>query len=342
MSNLLQSSRANSEQLLARITNHKDTQKRELDLKQELSHTESRINRLAEVIPVGIYELAPDGALLWANTQFWEIFELSDDQRDPKKFDWKDYIHPEDHARALGEMGECLSQAVEISDNLRLKRNFRPSQLDDDLPTRDEPFWLMYAASPNLKSDGTVHSLMGSLTDVSHLKWSEQLHLRNAEAARRERQRQEEFIDITSHEMRNPLSAITQCADGVKMSLQDAQSKTDVDSLFEIIKLNAEAAESILFCAAHQRRIINDILLLGKLESKLLTISPKAFLPQDLVNQALQMFSAEGDASDIEICTDTKDLSPVEELPTVSADPSRLMQCVIPSHQEIVDAVAEI
>lgn len=253
-------------QLLARITNQKNVQKRELDLKEELSHTESRISRLAEVVPVGIYELAPDGALIWANTQFWEIFELSHDQRDPKTFDWKDYIHPEDHSRALGEMGRCLSQAVEISDALRLKRNFQPPKLDDDLPTRHEPFWLMYAATPNVKSDGTVRSLMGSLTDISHLKWSEQLHLRNAEAARRERQRQEEFIDITSHEMRNPLSAITQCADSVIMSMQDAQDNNDVNALFEIIRLNAESAESILFCAAHQRRIINDILLLGKLE----------------------------------------------------------------------------
>ncbi|OAG05781.1 uncharacterized protein CC84DRAFT_1186923 [Paraphaeosphaeria sporulosa] len=316
-------------ELMARITIQKDTQKRELDLKEELSHTERRISRLAEVVPVGIYELAADGTLLWANTQFWEIFELPYDQRDPEKFDWKEYIHPDDHPRALGEMGKCLVQAVEISDTLRLKKYYQPPQLGHDLPSSDEPFWLMYAASPNLNRDGTVHSLMGSLTDISHLKWSEQLHLRNAEAARKERQRQEEFIDITSHEMRNPLSAITQCADSVIMSLQDAQSKSDVDSLFEIIKLNAEAAESILFCAAHQRRIINDILLLGKLDSKLLTISPKAFHPQDLVNQALQMFSAECDANDIDIRTDTDSSPAMDRSSTVCADPSRLMQIMV-------------
>ncbi|KAF2446047.1 hypothetical protein P171DRAFT_410014 [Karstenula rhodostoma CBS 690.94] len=316
-------------ELLARITIQKDTQKRELDLKEELSDKERRISRLAEVVPVGIYELATDGTLLWANTQFWEIFELPHGQRDPKTFDWKEYIHPEDHSRALGEMGRCLIQAVDISDTLRLKKYYQPPQLGHHLPSIDEPFWLIYAASPHLKPDGTVHSLMGSLTDISHLKWSEQLHLRNAEAARKERQRQEEFIDITSHEMRNPLSAITQCADSVIMSLQDAQSKSDAQSLFEIIKLNAEAAESILFCAAHQRRIINDILLLGKLDSKLLTISPKSFHPQDLVNQALQMFSAECDANDIEIRTAVDNSSAMAQSSTVCGDPSRLMQIMV-------------
>jgi signal transduction histidine kinase/CheY-like chemotaxis protein/PAS domain-containing protein len=315
--------------LMAKITLEKNSQRRELDLKEELSATERRISQLAEVVPVGIYELNADGTLLWANTQFWELFELSHGQRDPKAFDWRDHIHPDDHARALGEMQNCLVQAEDISDTLRLKRRYQPPRLGHELSSSDEPFWLMYAASPHIKPDGTVHSLMGSLTDISHVKWSEQLQIRNAEAARKERKRQEEFIDITSHEMRNPLSAITQCADSVYMSLQDAQSQNDAQSLLEIVKLNAEAAESILFCAAHQRRIINDILLLGKLDSKLLTISPKAFNPQDLVNQILQMFGAECDANDIGIRTTVDTLSAATKPPTICADPSRLMQILV-------------
>lgn len=317
------------QELINRVTTEEETQKREEHLKKELSETERRVNRLAEVVPVGIYELAADGALIWANSQFWDIFEVPSHQRDPSAFDWQDYIHPEDIARAGTEMGKSLVQAVAISDSLRLKRFFKPPQIGLDPPAEDEPFWIMYAASPNLRPDGTVHSLMGSLTNISHLKWTQQLHIRNAEVARRERQRQEEFIDITSHEMRNPLSAITQCADSVILSLHDAKNSTDTQSLFDIIKLNAEAAESILFCAAHQRRIIDDVLTLGKLDSKLLTVSPKAFHPRDLVIQAVQMFGTECEVNSIDLRTSLDACSALGPSSTVYGDPSRLMQIMV-------------
>lgn len=174
-----------------------------------------------------------------------------------------------------------------------------------------------------------VQSLKGSLTDISHLKWIEHLHVHNAEVALRDKKRQEEFIDITSHEMRNPLSAITQCADSVILSYEDAKLTMNNQSLIEIIKLNAEAAESILLCAAHQRRIIDDILTLGKLDSELLTICPLAFYPFDLLDHAAQMFKTEFEVQDIDAKRSVDETSPLTVTSTVLGDSSRLMQILV-------------
>lgn len=233
---------------------------REEFLTTELGISEKRASRMAEIVPVGIYELAADGSLHWANNQFFEIMGVPRGHRQKETFSWTDHIHPEDHDRANEKMGRCLLQGIEISDTLRLRRDWVPPGSDVEQNPATEPFWVMYSALPNLMADGSTSSLTGSITDISHLKWAEQLQLRNAEAAQKERRTQEEFIDITSHEMRNPLSAITQSADGILLSLQESKTIEDLEAAQAIIKLNAEAAKSILFCAAHQRRIIDTYL----------------------------------------------------------------------------------
>ena len=254
---------------MIRATFRQKHREREKDSKTELNESERRASRIAEIVPVGMYELAADGILQWANNQFFEPMGAPKDRRDREHFTWADHIFPEDNERANQKMGEALLQGVDISDSLRLRKDWTPPGSDHGSPALAEPCWVLYSASPNSNPDGTIYSLTGSITDISHLKWAERLQLRNAETAQKERRIQEDFIDITSHEMRNPLSAITQSADGILLSLHDAKIHDDPQTLRDLISLNAEAAESILFCAAHQRRIIDDILTLGKLDSKL-------------------------------------------------------------------------
>lgn len=46
------------------------------------------------------------------------------------------------------------------------------------------------------------------MTDISAIKWAEGVQKRKMEDAIEAKRQQENFIDVTSHEMRNPLSAI--------------------------------------------------------------------------------------------------------------------------------------
>ena len=54
-----------------------------------------------------------------------------------------------------------------------------------------------------------------------------------------------------------------------------------------------QAADTIIYCAMHQKRIVDDILILSKLDSNLLEVLPQPVEPIDLVETALKMFESE-------------------------------------------------
>ena len=81
--------------------------------------------------------------------------------------------------------------------------------------------WVMANAYPELNEDGDVVAVAGTLSDISHLKWAESVQKRRTDEAIEAKRQQENFIDITSHEIRNPLGAVMHCADLVQSSLTD-------------------------------------------------------------------------------------------------------------------------
>jgi signal transduction histidine kinase len=110
-------------------------------------------------------------------------------------------------------------------------------------------------------------------SDVSALRRLQRLTVEaeraHAQEAERNRELQEQFIDITCHELRNPLNAIYNSAAllGESLSrietslniLQDMNADLALHPEFE--KINAElqedidSANTIVLCARHQKRI---------------------------------------------------------------------------------------
>lgn len=76
--------------------------------------------------------------------------------------------------------------------------------------------------------------------------------------------------------MRNPLSAIMLSADGIANSIIDFQSLKErtAATTQELLENNLDAAQTIVLCAQHQKRIIDDVLTLSKLNSALLQVTP--------------------------------------------------------------------
>ena len=114
--------------------------------------------------------------------------------------------------------------------------------------------WVVMNAYPERDSTGRLKSVFGSITNISQQKWAEDFQKRRMEEAIELKRQQENFIDMTSHEMRNPLSAILQCADEISTSLTDAQSSSTgqaLDSISsaprisDIIDSSIDAAQTI-------------------------------------------------------------------------------------------------
>jgi signal transduction histidine kinase len=129
--------------------------------------------------------------------------------------------------------------------------------------------------------------------------------------------------------MRNPLSAILQCADEINTSLSAARAlkeHTDLDKLFEDC---IDAAQTIALCAQHQKRIVDDILTLSKLDSALLMVTPVDVQPLAVVQRALKMFEGELTNADIQLKFIVDPSFKAHSIDWIKCDPSRVLQVLI-------------
>jgi signal transduction histidine kinase len=143
------------------------------------------------------------------------------------------------------------------------------------------------------------------------------------------------FIDMTSHELRNPLSAVVQCAESVITSLQRLPIQSSIatptelepSNIKEEIDSSLDALQTIVSCSLHQKRVIDDVLTLSKLDSNLTVITPVRVQPTVVVSEGMKMFLVECKQMDIELKLIEDDS--IKQFEWVMLDPSRLLQVLI-------------
>jgi CheY-like chemotaxis protein len=130
--------------------------------------------------------------------------------------------------------------------------------------------------------------------------------------------------------MRNPLSAILQCSDEISTTLTELQEAGGLSAdLVEIIESNIDAAQTITLCAQHQKRIVDDVLTLSKLDSAMLLVTPTDSQPVVVVQRSLKMFEGELQNADINLNLKIHDSFHKLKVDWVKLDPSRLLQILI-------------
>ena len=149
--------------------------------------------------------------------------------------------------------------------------------------------------------------------------------------------------------MRNPLSAIVQAADAIIASITKAQelAETHPDEFkvtkssdsrhteshyaraISLLKDAIEGAEIIIACAAHQKRIVDDVLTMSKLDSNLLAVTPTTVDPIQVVRQAFKMFEVEARRVDINLTMEIDRSYHDLDIDFLDLDPSRLKQVLI-------------
>ncbi|KAH8669640.1 putative histidine kinase M3YPp [Tricladium varicosporioides] len=293
----------------------------------EALEIESRFRRMADLAPVGMFHIDPAGVLIYANNDYYALTEHPRDVSYPMS--WYNVIHTEDHGIVDREWAKLL-QGDNVSFELRLRRPWVADEVVAGEKAEGST-WIIAAAYAEKAEDDTVLGVLGCITDISRQKWTEGFQKRKMLEAVELKRQQESFIDMTSHEMRNPLSAIIQCADWIGDSLAEFNTgnKKDVVIPREIIDGYADAASTIILCAQHQKRIIDDILTLSKLDSDLLFITPVEVQPTSVIENALKMFDGELQKSDIELRFRIEPSYEQLTIDWVKLDPSRLLQVFI-------------
>lgn len=131
--------------------------------------------------------------------------------------------------------------------------------------------------------------------------------------------------------MRNPLSAMLMCADGIAEALLDFQSSKNKTTVMSdtLVESNLDAAQTIVLCAQHQKRIIDDVLTLSKLNSTMLHVTPVQVEVEVTVRRTMKMFENELLAHDIQMSFVVEDSYREAKVDIVFCDPVRLTQVFI-------------
>ncbi|KAK7914655.1 hybrid signal transduction histidine kinase K [Apiospora marii] len=292
---------------------------------QEVEESELRFTRMAEFAPVGMFIADHEGLINYCNEMWWEV-----SQHQPRSEynvnTWMDSVSDEDRP-ALEQIWKRM-----LDDKMAITHEFRFKRLRDHSSGAINN-WVLMSAYPERHRDGSIKGIFGCITDISQQKLAEQIQYQRREEAVELKRQQENFIDITSHEMRNPLSAILQCADEISGTLAKYRSLEEYNS--EVARLKValegclEAANTITLCASHQKRIVDDILTLSKLDSQLLLVTPVDVQPVAVVQRVLKMFEGELNTNSIQMKFQVKNRYLDLGVDWVRLDPSRLLQVLI-------------
>ena len=233
--------------------------------------------QLADMLPVGLVILNHDNRPISINRKFHELHPYSKE----KDFDcWLQCIHHEDHDR----VAKAYHEAIRSKCALRIKYCIRGQ----------EDLWCLLLLNPLGHVDlwhADIRPRSGficTVVDITAEKRAELAQIKVAKEAKERKQQQEQFVDMISHEIRNPLSAILHCTEDIMDVVKDTKPADQVD-VEEII----EATETINLCLVHQKKVVDDVLSSSKLDASMLTLTPQIVRPKVELPISLKMFKPE-------------------------------------------------
>lgn len=309
--------------LISSAYDSESSKRRQKQLEADLAFSDLKLRHLINHASVGMCHVSLNGDMLWANDHFYELSGQNAAQQ-AQQFAFLDVYYDSDRSKAVSVWDKLVAGEEHVTAELRVKRQYKP-------PVGEwEPAHIHIMAFP-YRENGILKSIMACTTDISRLKWAQSFQARLAAEAREAKRQQEAFIDVVSHEMRNPLSAIVHCADAITSAVEECQAELSniPKPCLDALNDNVASAHIILQCANHQKRIIDDVLTLSKLDSMLLSITPTPVKPAKLATSIVSIFEAELRSNKIDYCiVDDQSLARLN-VDHLLLDPSRVTQIFI-------------
>ncbi len=217
--------------------------------------------RFAELLPNGLAILDKELEAIFVNDGF---FRLTTNKMANEFRAWPESIHPNDYDRVMA----AYRRAFSLREDLRIE--FRCTSES----TGEEGEWRLFLFRP--LSEDTEAGFICAVVDITEIKQAQLAQEKAATEAQERKEQQERFIDMVSHEIRNPLSAVMHLAEEVKDVMREIGSNHEdlQDQVSEIM----DAADTILLCVSHQNTLVDDILSFSKLDSMMLSLVPRGML----------------------------------------------------------------
>lgn len=223
-------------------------------------------HQFAELLPNGLAILDKDAEAIFVNDGF---FRLTTNKGSNEFRSWPDSIHPDDYDDVMAAYRSAFEQRTELQIEFRCNV-VEPAEMEGEQ-------WRLFLLKP-LSEDADA-GYISAVIDITEIKQAQLTQERAAKEAKERKEQQERFIDMVSHEIRNPLSAVLHLAEEVKEITKDiGTGRDEIRSQIEDI---LDAADTILLCVSHQNTLVDDILSFSKLDSMMLSLVPRGkFLPE--------------------------------------------------------------
>jgi signal transduction histidine kinase len=222
------------------------------------SQSTQLFSKFAELLPNGLAILDHDAEAVFVNDGF---FKLTTNKGQNEFRAWPESIHPEDYERVMSAYRHAFHDRQELRIEFRCAADAKG----------DDGEWRMFLFRP--LSEEPNAGFICAVVDITSIKQAQLAQEKAATEAQERKEQQERFIDMVSHEIRNPLSAVLHLAEEVKEVAQEI-GNTYPDAKDQVSDL-LDAADTILLCVSHQNTLVDDILSFSKLDSMMLSLVPR-------------------------------------------------------------------
>ncbi|OTB17659.1 hypothetical protein K445DRAFT_309834 [Daldinia sp. EC12] len=325
------------------ISELKWTEQQLISRSKALEESEIKWRNYAEHCPLGICRTDGNGYVQYGNNAWHSFYGFGPDNPPPDiSQPWIPWVR-EDYLQSCKDFFSRLQQHAgpESVEFQLINRTYTISGGDN---TVTNGAYVVATGFSQFKEDGSVDHIDFWVTDISGQKMAVKVLTDKMEEAIRSRTQQERFMDMISHEIRNPLSAVLHCSEEIIESIK--RNSATLDTLFnskmspsanrsarDILKNEVDsaldAANTIVYCVQHQKQIVDDVLTVSKLDSDLLVVSPIPVQPMALVRSSLKIFDAELKMTDIILKVVEDSSLSILGLEYVYLDPNRFLQIVI-------------
>ncbi|KAG8708524.1 hypothetical protein FRC09_001212, partial [Ceratobasidium sp. 395] len=312
--------------------------KRRINLEEEFEVRSRELQILTDLSPVGIFRTNATGKLTYLNPTWYQVTKFPPEK---DREEWLEHIHPVSVQDALRVWRGCFEDFKTSGVRLRWKSDV----------------WTHACIAPMFAPDETFAGAFGTITDITDQHRAEEarialaeekehiaaLKAKDAEEQRllevERRRAQELLIDVTSHELRQPVSAIIQNAEVVRTNmegfrdlLQDCRKRNvsyvPTERILMELEDDLQAMESITQCGLAQARIANDVLSLSRIQLNVLSILPTEFDIRRETGQILMVFRNELMSKNIGFKLDLGRGADLLGVTTVCTDRSRFAQII--------------
>ena len=270
---------------------------------KELRQSESRYEALVKAATQIVWTTDASGAVV-EDSPSWRAF-TGQTYEQWKGFGWLNVFHPDDRERVAQQWRRC------VAEHTPLEIEYRIRHINGDWR------WTVARVVPVLNSDGSVREWIGSNTDITELKRSneerEQLHSREQEARRQAETAnrvKDEFLATISHELRTPLNAIMGWTEIL------VRGKLDEETASRGLKTIARNAKA-------QMQLISDLLDVSRIISGQLRFESRVLELAPIIDAAVDSVRPAAEAKNIELLLQLEPLAGM-----VWGDAGRLQQIV--------------